>query len=80
MIVAVGGVLIGFVADRMRAVLAVDADRVEPAPQVLAVRAGGETQIKEIYRASHDRLVSILAPERLFREDVMQKLLQATLR
>jgi purine-binding chemotaxis protein CheW len=75
-IVAVGGVLIGFVADRMRAVLSVDPDRLEPAPQVLAARAGGETQIKEIYRAGHDRLVSILAPERLFREDVMQKLLQ----
>jgi purine-binding chemotaxis protein CheW len=76
LIVAVGDVLIGFVADRTRAVLAVDPDRVEPAPPVLAARAGGETQIKEIYRAAHGRLVSILAPERLFREDVMRKLMQ----
>ena len=37
-------------------------------------RAGGETQIAEIYRASKTRLISILAPDRLFREDVMQSL------
>jgi purine-binding chemotaxis protein CheW len=76
LIVIVGDLLIGFVADRTRAVLSVDPDRVEPAPPVLAARAGGETQIKEIYRAGLGRLVSILAPERLFREDVMQKLMQ----
>jgi len=76
LILTVGDVLIGFVVDRTRAVLSVDPSRVEPAPPVLAARAGGETQIKEIYRAGHGRLVSILAPERLFREDVMQKLVQ----
>ena len=76
LIVTVGNVLIGFVADRMRAILTVDADRVEKVPPVLAARAGGETRIKEVYRAADDRLVSILAPERLFREDVMQKLMQ----
>jgi purine-binding chemotaxis protein CheW len=76
LIVAIGDVLIGFVADRARAVLSVDPGRVEPAPAILAARAGGEAQIKEIYRAGHGRLVSILAPERLLREDVMQKLMQ----
>jgi purine-binding chemotaxis protein CheW len=76
LIVAIGDVVIGLVADRTRAVLSVDPSRVEPAPPVLAARAGGETQIKEIYRAGHGRLVWILAPERLFREDVMQKLMQ----
>jgi purine-binding chemotaxis protein CheW len=76
LIVAISDVVIGFVADRTRAVLAVDPSRVEPAPPILAARAGGEAQIKEIYRAGHGRLVSILAPERLLREDVMQKLVQ----
>ncbi|WP_291846416.1 chemotaxis protein CheW [Bradyrhizobium sp.] len=76
LIVTLGDVLIGFVADRTRAVLSVDPARVEPAPSVLAARAGGETQIKEIYRAGQGRLVSILAPERLFREEVMRKLTQ----
>jgi purine-binding chemotaxis protein CheW len=76
LIVAVGDILIGFIADRMRAVISIDADRVEKVPPVLAARAGGETRIKEVYRAAHNRLISILAPERLFREDVMQKLAQ----
>jgi purine-binding chemotaxis protein CheW len=74
MITAVGDVLVGLVADRTRAVLAVDPDRIEPTPRVLSARAGGETQIKEIYRADRDRLISILAPEQLFREDIMQRL------
>jgi purine-binding chemotaxis protein CheW len=76
LIVSVGDVLIGFVADRMRAVVSVDPDRIEKVPAVLAARAGGETRIKDVYRAAHDRLISILAPERLFRDDVLQKLVQ----
>ena len=76
LVVAISDVLIGFVADRTRAVLSVDPDRVDPAPPLLAARAGGEAQIKEIYRAGQGKLVSILAPERLLREDVMQKLAQ----
>ena len=76
LIVTVGGLLIGLVADRMRAVLSVNSGHVESAPPVLAARAGGEMQIKEIYRAGHGRLISILAPERLFREDIMLRLAQ----
>ena len=42
---------------------------------MLAARAGGEAKISAIYRGeSGRRLVSILAPEQLFREDVMQRL------
>ncbi|MBR1150461.1 chemotaxis protein CheW [Bradyrhizobium sp. JYMT SZCCT0428] len=76
LVVTIGDVLIGFVADRTRAVLSVDPDRVDPAPPVLAARAGGEAQIKEIYRAGQGKLVSILVPERLLREEIMQKLAQ----
>jgi len=77
LIVPIGGMLIGLVADRTRAVIPVDPDRMEKVPPVLAARASGETRIKQVYRAAHDRLISILAPEHLFREDVMQKLVQA---
>lgn len=76
LIVAAGEVMIGFVADRTRAVLSVDPKRVEKVPPVLAARAGGETQIREIYRPVDGGLVSILAPERMFREEVMRKLMQ----
>ena len=74
LVATIGDLVIGFVADRTRAVLSVEPDRIESAPLVLAARAGGEAQIKAIYRAENGRLVSILAPERLFREEVMQKL------
>ncbi len=74
LVAAIGDLVIGLVADRTRAVLSVDPDHIELAPPVLAARAGGEAQINEIYRAENGRLISILAPERLFREEVMQKL------
>ncbi|GLH76681.1 chemotaxis protein CheW [Bradyrhizobium sp. SSBR45G] len=76
LIVSVGNTLIGFVADRMRTVISVEAERVEKVPPVLAARVGGETKVKEVYRAANDRLISVLAPERLLREDVMQRLIQ----
>jgi purine-binding chemotaxis protein CheW len=77
-IVTVGGVRVGLVADRMRAILAADPAIIEPVPSVLAARAGGETRIKAIYRGEEGRrLISILAPEQLFREEVMQRLEQA---
>jgi purine-binding chemotaxis protein CheW len=74
----VGGVLAGLVADRMRAVLSADPALIEAIPSVLAARTGGETRIKAIYRGEAGRrLISILDPERLFREDIMQRLGEA---
>jgi purine-binding chemotaxis protein CheW len=44
-------------------------------PAVLAARSGGEARISAIYRGDGGkRLISILAPDQLFREDVMQRL------
>jgi purine-binding chemotaxis protein CheW len=71
----VGGVLVGLVADRMRAIIQADARLIDPAPSMLAARTGGEARIKAIFRGDGGRrLVSVLAPEQLFREDVMQRL------
>ena len=71
----VGGVLVGLVADRMRAILRADARSIDPAPAMLAARTGGEARIKAIFRGEGGkRLVSVLSPEQLFREDVMQRL------
>ena len=75
-VTAVGDTVVGLIADGARSILTVDPQFVEPAPKVLSARAGGEARIQEIYRAGHGRLISILVPEALFREDVMQKLLQ----
>jgi purine-binding chemotaxis protein CheW len=78
LVTRVGGALVGLLADRTRAVLAVDPALVEPPPAVLAARMGGESRIKAIYRGEGGRrLISILAPEQLFREEVMRKLTDA---
>jgi purine-binding chemotaxis protein CheW len=77
-VTAVGGVLVGLVADRMRAIVSADPALIEPTPAMLAARSGGEAQIAAIYRGEGGaRLISILAPDQLFREDVMARLGQA---
>ena len=44
-------------------------------PPVLSARTRGEARITAVYRVEEGRgLISILAPEQLFREDVMQRL------
>ena len=74
-VTSVAGVLVGLVADRVRAVVRAPAGLIDAAPSVLAARSGGESRIKSIYRAEGGRrLISILAPDQLFREDVMQRL------
>ena len=58
-----------------RAVISADPTLIEPLPPVLEARAGGEARINAIYRGEGGRrLISMLAPEQLFREDVMQRL------
>jgi purine-binding chemotaxis protein CheW len=69
-----GAGLVGLVADRMRAILRADASRIDPAPSMLAARSGGESKITAIFRGENGQtLVSVLAPEHLFREDVMRR-------
>jgi purine-binding chemotaxis protein CheW len=74
-VMKVHGVQVGLVADRARAMLAAEPRLIDPIPAVLAARTGGESRIRAIYRGDGGRrLVSILAPEHLFREDIMQRL------
>ena len=75
---SIGGTLVGLLADQAKAIVPIDEDRSEPPPPVLAARTGAESQIKAIYRTEDGgRLISILAPEQLFRDDVMQRLTRA---
>jgi purine-binding chemotaxis protein CheW len=74
-VATIGGASVGLVADRARAIISADLELIEPAPAVIAARMGGEARVKSIYRGEGGRrLISILAPEQLFREDVMQRL------
>lgn len=71
----VAGAQVGLVADRARAIVSAAPGLVDPVPPVLASRMDGESRIRAIYRGDAGRrLISILAPDQLFREDVMQRL------
>ena len=74
-VMKIGGAQVGLVADRARAILAAPPSAIDAIPPVLAARTGGEARLKAIYRGEEGRrLVSILMPEQLFREDVMRRL------
>jgi purine-binding chemotaxis protein CheW len=74
-IVGVRGVFVGLLVDRMRSILAAEPHLMEPPSALLAARCNAETQIKAVYRGgAGQRLVSVLSPEQLFREDVMGRL------
>ncbi len=71
----VNGALVGLVADRARALIRADVAAIDPAPAMLSARSGGESRIAAIYRADGGRrLISLLTPELLFREDVMRRI------
>jgi purine-binding chemotaxis protein CheW len=74
-VASVGGGLVGLIADRARAVISADPALIDPVPPVIQARTGGEARIKSIYRGEEGRrLISIVAPDLLFREDVMKRL------
>ena len=71
----VNGVSVGLVADRARALVRAEATAIDPAPAMLAARSRGESKIVAIFRGDGGRsLISLLAPEQLFREDVMRRI------
>lgn len=75
LILKVAGAPVGLVVDDARAVLSAETRFMEPVPAVLTARTGGETRIRSVYRGDGGRrLISILAPELLFRDEVMQRL------
>ena len=74
-VVKIEGLHVGLVADRARAIIAAESHLVDPIPPALAARVGGESRVQSVYRAeSGQRLISILSPQHLFREHVMQSL------
>jgi purine-binding chemotaxis protein CheW len=74
-VVSLGPGAVGVVADRTREILRIDARLVDPAPPLLA-RGGGEAEITSICRLEHGRrLVAVLSPDRLFRSDLVRRIL-----
>jgi purine-binding chemotaxis protein CheW len=71
-----GDAQIGLVVDQARSIVAADPDLMDAVPPILAARTGGESRIKSVYRGDGGRrLISILSPDQMFREDVMQRLI-----
>jgi purine-binding chemotaxis protein CheW len=71
----IGGVLIGLVADRIKAILRVSPDILDAVPPVLT-RAAGEARIEAICRLDGGRrLVSILSPAALFDSETISRFL-----
>jgi len=74
-VLSMGDASVGVLADRAREILRVDQACIEPAPALLT-RGGGEADIESICRLdSGRRLVAVLSPDRLFRSDVMRRVL-----
>ncbi|HEX3992134.1 MAG TPA: chemotaxis protein CheW, partial [Acetobacteraceae bacterium] len=79
-VTVVNGASVGLVADRARALVRAEATAIDPAPAMLAARSGGESKIAAIFRDNGGRnLISVLAPEQLFREDVMRRIGESSL-
>lgn len=75
-VLRIGTHLVGLVVDAMRGVIRVAESQIDPVPPVLA-RGSCEARIQAICRLEGgERLVSVLAPEHLIREDITARLLQ----
>jgi purine-binding chemotaxis protein CheW len=74
-VLSMGGGSVGLVADRTKEILRVDPVAIDPAPALLT-RGEGDAEIISICRLDHGRrLVALLSPDRLFRSEVMQRVI-----
>jgi purine-binding chemotaxis protein CheW len=74
-VVSMGDGAIGVVADATREILRVDPNIIDPAPALLT-RGEGDAEITSICRLDQGRrLVALLSPDRLFRSDVVRRIL-----
>jgi purine-binding chemotaxis protein CheW len=74
-VLSLGGGVVGVVVDATREILRVGADAIDAAPALLT-RGDGDAEIVSICRLDQGRrLVALLSPERLFRADVVRRIL-----
>lgn len=73
-VVSLGDGAVGLVVDATREILRVDPDIIEPAPALLT-RGDGDAEIASICRLeSGQRLVALLSPDRLFRSELVRRI------
>lgn len=74
-VVSLGGGAVGLVVDATREILRVDPGIVDPAPTLLT-RGEGDAEIASICRLEDgQRLVPLLSPDRLFRSELVRRIL-----
>ena len=74
-VVSLGDGAVGVVVDATREILRVDPNIIEPAPALLT-RGDGDAEITSICRLdSGQRLVALLSPDRLFRSELVRRIL-----
>ena len=74
-VLPMGGGAVGVVADRTREIIHVAPDTIDAAPSLLT-RGQGDAEITAICRLNNGkRLVAILSPDRLFRPDLVRRVL-----
>lgn len=74
-VLSMGETHVGVVADATREILRLDASFVDPAPALLT-RGAGDAEITSICRLDGGkRLVAVLSPDRLFRSELMQRVM-----
>ena len=74
-VLSMGSGAVGMVADRTREIIRIDPGLIDPAPALLT-RGEGDAEIISICRLDHGRrLVAVLSPDRLFRSDLVRRVL-----
>lgn len=75
LVASIGGAVVGLAVDAVRDIVRVDRDDLEPVPAAIASRTQGEASIQSVLKiAGGKRLIAILSPDKLFREDVMSRI------
>ncbi|HEY0328431.1 MAG TPA: chemotaxis protein CheW [Rhodopseudomonas sp.] len=78
-VLSIGQGAVGVVVDRTRDILRVDPGLIDPAPALLT-RGAGDAEISSICRLDHGRrLVGLLSADRLFRSDLVRRVLSQQL-
>ncbi|HEY8615913.1 chemotaxis protein CheW [Phenylobacterium sp.] len=74
-VTAIGDSRVGLVVDQLTSILRASEAAIGPVPRVLN-RGAGEAHIDAMLRTVDDGLVSVLAPERLFRDETVAQILE----
>ncbi|RYG35956.1 MAG: hypothetical protein EON93_05820, partial [Burkholderiales bacterium] len=75
LVASISGVSVGLAVDSVRDIVRADPSELEAVPAAIASRTQGEASVQSVLKIDGGaRLIAILAPNKLFREDVMMRI------